>query len=99
MSASLSAADLERLERVERQLTLLWERVQQGDQKQDARHGDVLSLYGTLKEQLHTQTNKESLGLWVSTLLDQRLAVLRGELDQESAHREKVQKLIENKVH
>ncbi|XP_075880322.1 SUN domain-containing protein 1 isoform X3 [Nelusetta ayraudi] len=89
MSASLSAADLERLERLEHQLTLLWEKVQQGDQKQDARHGDVLGLYSTLKEQLHTETNKEILGLWVSTLLDQRLAVLRGELDQESAHREK----------
>lgn len=92
MSAALSTADLERLERVERQLTLLWEKVQQGDQKQDARHGDVLGLYSTLKEQLHTETNKESLGVWVSTLLDQRLAVLRGELDQESAHREKVKK-------
>lgn len=92
MSASLSAADLERLERLEHQLTVLWEKVQQGDQKQDARHGDVLGLYSTLKEQLHTETNKEILGLWVSTLLDQRLAVLRGELDQESAHREKVTK-------
>lgn len=77
---------------MEHQLTLLWERVQQGDQKQDARHGDVLGLYHTLKEQLHTETIKESLGLWVSTLFDQRLAVLRGELDQESAHREKVKK-------
>lgn len=77
---------------MERQLALLWERVQQGDQKQDARHGDVLGLYHTLKEQLHTETDKESLGLWVSTLLDQRLAPLRGELHQESAHREKVKK-------
>lgn len=94
--ASLSAADLERLERVERQLALLWERVQQGDQKQDVRHGDILGLYNTLKEQLHTETDKERLGLWVSALLDQRLAPLRGELEQESALREKVKKWIKN---
>ncbi|XP_040919084.1 SUN domain-containing protein 1 isoform X3 [Toxotes jaculatrix] len=82
----VSTVDLERLERVERQLALLWERVQQGDQKQEQRHGDVLGLYSTLREQLHTQTDRESLGLWVSSLLEQRLGVLRGELEQENTH-------------
>ncbi|XP_068574338.1 SUN domain-containing protein 1 isoform X2 [Cebidichthys violaceus] len=82
-----SSVDLERLERVERQLTLLWERVQQGDQKQEQRHGDILGLYSTLKEKLHTQTDRESLGLWVSSMLEQRLVVLRGELEQENTHR------------
>lgn len=77
--------DLERLERVERQLVLLWERVQQDNEKQEQRHGDVLGLYGILKEQLHTQTDRESLGVWVSSLLEQRLGVLRGELEQERA--------------
>ncbi|XP_060945369.1 SUN domain-containing protein 1 isoform X2 [Limanda limanda] len=79
--------DLERLERVESQLALLWSQVQQGDQKQEERHGDVLGLYGTLREQIHTQTNRESLGLWVSSLLEQRLGILRGELEQENTHR------------
>lgn len=87
---AVSSVDLERLERVERQLTLLWERVQQGDQKQEQRHGDVLGLYSTLKEQLHTQTDRESLGLWVSSLLEQRLSVLRDELEQENTHRAQV---------
>lgn len=82
--------DLERLERIEQRLTLLWERVQQGDQEQEQRHGEVLGLYSTLREQLHTQTDRESLGLWVSSLLEQRLAVLRGELTQESTHRAQV---------
>nr|XP_046270296.1 SUN domain-containing protein 1 isoform X7 [Scatophagus argus] len=85
--AALSGVDLERLELVERQLALLWERVQQGDEKQERHHGDILGLYSTLREQLHTQTNKESLGLWVSSLLDQRLGVLRGELEQENMQR------------
>lgn len=83
----VSGVDLERLERVERQLALLWEQVQQGDRKQEQRHGDILGLYSTLKERLHTQTDRESLGLWVSSLLEQRLDVLRGELEQENAHR------------
>ncbi|XP_072225888.1 SUN domain-containing protein 1 isoform X3 [Leuresthes tenuis] len=81
---AVSSVDLERLERVEHQLALLWERVQQGDQKQDQRHGDILGLYSTLREQLHSQTDRESLGVWVSSLLEQRLGVLRGELEQES---------------
>lgn len=86
----VSGVDLERLERVERQLALLWEQVQQGDRKQEQRHGDILGLYSTLKEHLHTQTDRESLGLWVSSLLEQRLGVLRGELEQENAHRAQV---------
>lgn len=88
--AAVSSVDLERLERLERQLALLWERVQQGDQKQEQRHGDILGLYSTLREQLHTQTDRETLGLWVSSLLEQRLGVLRGELERESAHQAQV---------
>ncbi|XP_028268298.1 SUN domain-containing protein 1 isoform X2 [Parambassis ranga] len=84
--AAVSSVDLERLERVENQLVLLWERVQQDNEKQEQRHGDVLGLYSILKEQLHTQTDRESLGVWVSSLLEQRLGVLRGELEQERAH-------------
>lgn len=78
---------------MESQLALLWDRVQQGDQKQDERHVNVLGLYHTLKEQLHTETNKESLGLWMSSLLEQRLGILRGELEQENTQREQVKKL------
>ncbi|XP_034566976.1 SUN domain-containing protein 1 isoform X2 [Notolabrus celidotus] len=84
---AVSSVDLERLERVEQQLALLWERVKQGDQNQEKRHGDILGLYSTLREQLHTQTDRESLGLWVSSLLEQRLGVLRAELEQESTNR------------
>ncbi|KAG7504966.1 hypothetical protein JOB18_020195 [Solea senegalensis] len=86
---AVSTVDLERLLHVERQLALLWEQVQRGDEKEKQHHGDVLVLYNTLTEQLHTQTNKESLGLWVSSLLDQRLDILRGEFEQDNAHRAK----------
>ncbi|XP_035763947.1 SUN domain-containing protein 1 [Neolamprologus brichardi] len=84
---AVSSVDMERLERVERQLALLWERVQQGDQKQEQRHDNILGLYSTLREQLHTQTDRDSLGLWVASLLDQRIGVLRGELEQENTQR------------
>ncbi|XP_051904874.1 SUN domain-containing protein 1 isoform X1 [Hippocampus zosterae] len=80
--------DLERLERLERQLTLLWQRVQQSDQKQEQHHTDILALYSTLREKLHSETDRETLGLWVSSLLEQKLGVLRGELTKDHAVRE-----------
>lgn len=87
---AVSSVDLERLERVERQLALLWERVQKGDQKQEQDHRDIMGFYSTLREQLHTQTDRESLGLWVSSLLEKRLGMLRGELEEENTHRAQV---------
>ncbi|KAM3863894.1 SUN domain-containing protein 1 [Diretmus argenteus] len=87
----VSSMDMERLERMERQLALLWEQVQQGDQKQEQSHMDTLGLYSSLKEQLHTQTDRESLGVWVSSLLEQRLSLMQGELEQENTHRAKIE--------
>ncbi|XP_047214422.1 SUN domain-containing protein 1-like isoform X2 [Girardinichthys multiradiatus] len=82
-----SGVDLERLERVEQQLALLWEKVQQRHQKQDQHHSDILGLYGSLREQLQSQNERESFQVWVSSLMEQRMGVLRGELEQESTNR------------
>lgn len=90
---ALSGADLERLEHMERQLAVLWENVQHGVQRQDERHGEMLGLYSTLREQIHTQTDRESLGLWVTSLLEQRLITLQGEPKQENAQRAQVRRL------
>ncbi|KAM6957248.1 SUN domain-containing protein 1 [Aplochiton taeniatus] len=84
----VSSVDVERLERLEARLASLWERVQQGDQREEQRQGETLGLYSSLKEQLHSQTDRDSLGLWVSGLLEQRLGLLRGELEQENGQRE-----------
>ncbi|XP_010872293.2 SUN domain-containing protein 1 isoform X3 [Esox lucius] len=81
--ANVDPESLERLERVERGLALLWERVQQGDQRQEQRHGDTLAQYTLLREQLDSQTDRRSLGLWISGLLEERITVLRGELEQQ----------------
>ena len=86
--------DLERLELVERRLAVLWEQVQQGDQEQERRHGDALGLYQGLRLQLESRTDREALGLWVSGLLEERLAALRGELEQEGSHRTQVGILV-----
>uniref|UniRef100_A0A4W5N5M5 Sad1 and UNC84 domain containing 1b n=1 Tax=Hucho hucho TaxID=62062 RepID=A0A4W5N5M5_9TELE len=85
---TVDTESLERLERVEHGLALLWERVQQGDQRQEQRHGDILAQYTLLREQLDSQKDRDSLGLWVSGLLEHRITLLRGELEQqEASHR------------
>ncbi|XP_061158537.1 SUN domain-containing protein 1 isoform X2 [Syngnathus typhle] len=83
----VSSLDMERLERLERHLALLFQRVQQSEQKQAQEHTDIMALYATLREKLHAETDRETLGLWVSSLLEQRLGVLRGELREDHALR------------
>uniref|UniRef100_A0A3B3BUL9 Sad1 and UNC84 domain containing 1 n=2 Tax=Oryzias melastigma TaxID=30732 RepID=A0A3B3BUL9_ORYME len=90
-SATLNV-DLKRLEDVEHQLALLWERVKQEDEQQEQRHQDIFSLYTKLREQLHTQTNRESLGVWVSSLLEERLGTLRENLEQANTQRTQSEK-------
>ncbi|KAG7491399.1 hypothetical protein MATL_G00003300 [Megalops atlanticus] len=85
------SVDTERLSRLEERLALLLDSVQRGGRLQEQQHGEVLGLYGSLREQLDRRTDRDSLGLWVSGLLDQRLTLLRGELQQEAARREKSQ--------
>ncbi|KAJ8398742.1 hypothetical protein AAFF_G00419390 [Aldrovandia affinis] len=90
-SSVLFSLDEERLLRLEQQLAELWEGVQKGDRLQELQHGEVLGLYGSLQEQLDRRTDKDSLGLWVSGLLDQRLNLLREELQRDTAQREQTQ--------
>ncbi|XP_035260718.1 SUN domain-containing protein 1-like isoform X3 [Anguilla anguilla] len=76
------SVDAERLSRLEQSLARLWEAVRGGARLQEEQHGEVLGLYASLREQLDMQTDRESLGLWVSGLLDQRLGLLSSELEQ-----------------
>ncbi|XP_077475485.1 LOW QUALITY PROTEIN: SUN domain-containing protein 1-like [Stigmatopora argus] len=69
---------LERLERLERRLALLWEQVHRGDQRQELRRRDILARYAHLSETLRTETDKEALGAWAAALLEGRLGELRG---------------------
>ncbi|KAG5832601.1 hypothetical protein ANANG_G00292840 [Anguilla anguilla] len=59
-------------------------RVQRGGRLQEQQHGEVLGLYASLREQLDRRTDRDGLGLWVSGLLEQRLTLLRSELQQDT---------------
>ncbi|KAI1886612.1 hypothetical protein AGOR_G00197600 [Albula goreensis] len=88
---AVSQADAERLSRLEQSLARLWEGVQSREWLQEQQHGEVLGLYGSLREELDRQTDRDSMGLWVSGLLDQRLGLLREELQQASVQGEESQ--------
>lgn len=83
-------ADSERLARIEQSLEMLWDKVVASGGKQEEQHTEVLGLCNSLKEELHTNTNKETMGQWVGTILEQRLTLLREEMEKETEHSQKV---------
>lgn len=81
----LVSVDSERLARLEQRLAQLWEKVERGGRRQENQHREVLSLYQSVREQLDTQTDKDSMGLWVSGLLEEKLTLLRREMEKDAA--------------
>lgn len=79
------SVDSERLARLEQRLAQLWEKVERGGRRQENQHREVLSLYQSVREQLDTQTDKDSMGLWVSGLLEEKLTLLRREMEKDAA--------------
>ncbi|XP_060795592.1 SUN domain-containing protein 1 isoform X2 [Neoarius graeffei] len=88
-------ADSERLARIEQSLEMLWDKVVASGGKQEEQHTEVLGLCNSLKEELHTNTNKETMGQWVGTILEQRLTLLREEMEKETEHSQKYQEEFE----
>ena len=84
------AADTERLSRLEGRVVELWQSVQQGEQRQEEQRGQTLQHYQSLQEQLRTQTDRHTLGLWVSDLLEDKLSALRADLEQQANQRTEV---------
>lgn len=80
----------ERLAHIEQSLAQLWEHVAATGSKQDQRHKEVLGLYSTLEDKLHTHTSRESMGQWVSTLLEERVSLLRTEMEKEKQQLQQV---------
>ena len=68
----------------------LWQSVQQGEQRQEEQRGQTLQHYQSLQEQLRTQTDRHTLGLWVSDLLEDKLSALRADLEQQANQRTEV---------
>uniref|UniRef100_A0A8C1NPV8 Zgc:152977 n=1 Tax=Cyprinus carpio TaxID=7962 RepID=A0A8C1NPV8_CYPCA len=85
---SLSSVEAERLMRLEDNLSQLWDRVTGGLLRQEEQHTEVLSLYNTLRSELHTErlTDRESLGKWIGDLLEERFSLLKGEVQKEAKY-------------
>eukprot|EP00063_Salmo_salar_P059850 XP_014034685.1 PREDICTED: SUN domain-containing protein 1-like isoform X2 [Salmo salar] len=90
----LVSVDSERLARLEQRLAQLWEKVERGGRRQENQHREVLSLYQSVREQLDTQTDKDSMGLWVSGLLEERLLLLKGGVEKDAALRRELSQEI-----
>uniref|UniRef100_A0A671SN49 SUN domain-containing protein 1-like n=1 Tax=Sinocyclocheilus anshuiensis TaxID=1608454 RepID=A0A671SN49_9TELE len=81
---SSSSVEAERLMRLEDNLSQLWDRVTGGLLRQEEQHTEVLSLYNTLRSELHSRTDRESLGQWIGDLLEERFRMLKGEVQKEA---------------
>ncbi|XP_031661187.1 SUN domain-containing protein 1 isoform X14 [Oncorhynchus kisutch] len=90
----LVSVDSERLARLEQRLAQLWEKVERGGRRQENQHREVLSLYQAVREQLDTQTDKDSMGLWVSGLLEERLLLLKSGMEKDAALRSELSQEI-----
>ncbi|KAJ7987639.1 hypothetical protein DPEC_G00328570 [Dallia pectoralis] len=81
----LASVDSERLTRLERRLAQLWDKVDGGDRSRERQHREVLGLYQTLQGQLDTRMDKDRMELWASGQLDERLALLKRELENDAS--------------
>ncbi|XP_048043842.1 SUN domain-containing protein 1 isoform X2 [Megalobrama amblycephala] len=77
----------ERLARLEQRVATLWESVQQGELKAKQQHEEAVGFVQALQDQINTQTDRESLGLWVSQLLEPKFTALKGEMERETVSR------------
>ncbi|XP_067238733.1 SUN domain-containing protein 1 isoform X6 [Chanodichthys erythropterus] len=77
----------ERLARLEQRVATLWESVQQGELKAKQQHEEAVGFVQALQNQINTQTDRESLGLWVSQLLEPKFTALKGEMERETVSR------------
>ncbi|XP_059414827.1 SUN domain-containing protein 1 isoform X2 [Carassius carassius] len=77
----------ERLARLEQRVAALWESVQQGELKAKQQHEKAVGLVQALQEQMNTRTDRESLSLWVSQLLEPRFTTLKGEMERGAVSR------------
>lgn len=63
-------------------MVALWESLQQGELKAKQQHEEAVGLVQTLQDQINTQTDRESLSLWVSQLLEPKFTALKGEMER-----------------
>lgn len=74
----------EQLLQLEQRLSTLWERVEAGGHQAEQRHQEVVHMYQDLKQQSPPEAEPE---LGISSLLDQRLDLIKAQLEEERLHR------------
>ncbi|XP_061732028.1 SUN domain-containing protein 2-like [Nerophis ophidion] len=79
----VTASESTRLDRLERGLASLWERVESGGRRARRRHGELLAVYSDLKLLGSAHNSK----LRLSRLVDQQLSSLERRLDQDRRQR------------
>ncbi|XP_043090729.1 SUN domain-containing protein 1 isoform X6 [Puntigrus tetrazona] len=85
--AASESINSERLARLEQRVAALWESIQQGELKARQQHEEAVGLVQTLQDQMNTQTDRESLSLWVSQLLEPKFTALKGEMEKAAVSR------------
>lgn len=80
----VSSVEAERLMRLEESVSQLWDRVAGGLLRQEEQHTEMLSLYNTLRSEIHGYTDRESLGKWIGDMLEERFSLLKGEVQKEA---------------
>lgn len=82
----VSSVEAERLMRLEESVSQLWDRVAGGLLRQEEQHTEMLSLYNTLRSEIHGYTDRESLGKWIGDMLEERFSLLKGEVQKEAKY-------------
>uniref|UniRef100_A0A8C2G466 Sad1 and UNC84 domain containing 1 n=1 Tax=Cyprinus carpio TaxID=7962 RepID=A0A8C2G466_CYPCA len=85
--AASESVNSKRLAQLEQRVAALWESVQQGELKAKQQHEEAVGLVQALQDQMNTRTDRESLSLWVSQLLEPKFTTLKGEMESEAVSR------------
>uniref|UniRef100_A0A673HVG3 Sad1 and UNC84 domain containing 1 n=1 Tax=Sinocyclocheilus rhinocerous TaxID=307959 RepID=A0A673HVG3_9TELE len=88
--AASESINSERLARLEQRVAALWESIQQGELKAKQQHEEAVGLVQALEDQINTQTDRESLSLWVSQLLEPKFTALKGQMERVAVNRAEV---------
>ncbi|XP_054622705.1 SUN domain-containing protein 1-like isoform X10 [Dunckerocampus dactyliophorus] len=79
-----AASQSARLNRLERSVASLWERVEMGGRRAEQRHGELLEMYSDIQQRDSAHNGQ----LWLSSLVDQQLFQLRRRQDEDRRQRE-----------
>uniref|UniRef100_A0A8C2CTI9 Sad1 and UNC84 domain containing 1 n=1 Tax=Cyprinus carpio TaxID=7962 RepID=A0A8C2CTI9_CYPCA len=85
--AASESISSERLARLELRVAALWESIQQGELKAKQQREEAAGYVQALEDQINTQTDRESLSLWVSQLLEPKFTALKGEMERVEVNR------------